>query len=183
MIRSEHIEELADKLINNHAKFESFAWFSPPEGKERWCIVYTSNRDADYITRSNHKVFEEAMAPFLAHGRDALDGGASHWACGYVDGFAIRVRTACGRVTRAFAAYAALELARQDYPVLDDELASECEEEDAAATWENMRVAERLDYLREHSGWEFHSFSDMLSCVRGNFPPYTNSGYQELTGN
>ncbi len=164
---SEHVADLAAKLAGNHRKFESFGWSERPEDDQQWCIVYTSNRDANALTRSNARVIAKALDAFSED--DCRAESHSHWACGHVDGYAIRVYDAAGNVTPAFTAYAELVIALEDYPVLDDEDFSAEEEEEANEVWKNCyRDSERLEYIRANrSQFEFHDFADLLGSVRG----------------
>lgn len=167
---SEHVSDLAAKLANNWKSFGSYVrWERLPDG---FAVVYTSNRDSDALTRSNARVTAKALAPYLDGDKgDVRDESSSHWAVGHVDGFAIRVYDANGAVTPAFTAYAELVLATEDYPVLDDDDFSREEEEEANQVWTNCyNDSDRLEYIRDHrSQFEFHSFADMLGCVRGTY--------------
>ncbi len=173
MDATDHAEDLAKKLVGNWKKFESFGWHDAPEDADQWAIVYTHNRDSDALARSNAHVIGEAMAPFLTgeDDADAMSEHHGHWACGWIDGYAIRVRNAEGALTSAFLAYAELHASMADYPVLDETHFSETEEKEAEETWRACyRDAERLDYIRKHrSQFEFRSFADLLGCVRGKF--------------
>ncbi len=168
----DHAEDLAKALANNHAKFQSFGWDSDaqPEDKHLWAIVYTSNRDSDALDRSNAAAIEKALAPWDGETVETLSH--SHWAVGHVDGFMIRVYEADGQtITPAFLVYSELHCALADYPVLDESDYSEREQAEADETWRNCyRDAQRLDYIRRHrSQFEFHTFADLLGCVRGKY--------------
>ena len=182
-------EALAKELVNNHAKFDSFGWRDRPEDSHLWCVVYTTSRDADYLTRSNHKVFSKALAPFCGTvGEDEELGRVDcqvehhrHWACGWIDGFSIRVYTTDGLLTLAFLAYAELETSRRDYPILDEEDASEAEREEADAVWKGcLSVRERIEWIRK-GRFAWHDFADLLNCVRGKYAPNDEcDGYHGL---
>src|SRR5262245_12387228 len=94
-------ESLAAEYANNHAKFQCFAWFDRPENSERWAIVYTSNRDSDILDKANAKAIDDELAQFVECG-DVVAESHSHWAVGYVDGYAIRVYDLDGNITAAF---------------------------------------------------------------------------------
>lgn len=145
----DHAEDLAAKLIGNHRKFEAFGWGARPEDDENWTIVYTHNRDSDALDRSNAHVIAKALADFPE--TDVRAERHGHWAVGWVEGFAIRVRNDKGELTPAFLAYAELATALKDYPILDESHFSELETEEALATWENCYSdRERLEYIRKH---------------------------------
>jgi hypothetical protein len=90
----------------------------------------------------------------------------NHWAVGWVEWIAIHE-----------SATEALEIADKikgelvDYPVVDETLWSEYEDEEAQTVWRDcFRVKERVAYVREHrSQFEFQDFADMLGCVRGKY--------------
>jgi hypothetical protein len=166
----DHAEDLAKELAGNHRKFESFGWHDRPEDDTEWCIVYTTNRDADALTRSNARVIGKALEPYCTgeDNADCREEHHGHWACGWVDGYAIRVRRN-GELTPAFLAYAELATALSDYPVLDDGDFSNEEHEEAQLVWSQCyKDSSRLEYIRDNrEQFEFHSFADMLGCVRG----------------
>ena len=73
-----------------------------------------------------------------------------HWACGWIDGYAIRVYRN-GQITEAFRAYHELAARLADYPVLNEEDFSRREYE---ATLENL-LSEGFDsdYFAPPDGW------------------------------
>jgi hypothetical protein len=184
MSPEDHANDLAKRLANNHAKFESFGWSTRREldRPEDYAIVYTSNRDSDALARSNEHVILTALKPFMGwHGDGAHCWTESHghWAVGHADCIVIRVYDATTReLTPAFKAYAELATALEDYPVLDEEDYSEREQADAELTWKNCyNDRQRLEYMRSH--WrEFEhchakwypaneAWRNLLDCVRG----------------
>ena len=177
MTHGEHAEALAKKLANNHAEFTSFGWSSEeqPSDKQLWAIVYTSNRDSDALERSNESVILRTLNPWVgwhvdgAHVETLSHG---HWAVGHVDGILLRVYESDGvTLTPAFLAYSELVDRLDDYLILDEDDYSEREQADAELTWKNCyNDKQRIEYIRDNrTQFEFHSFADMLSCVRGNY--------------
>ena len=179
------VEALAKSKAGNWRSFDSFMagrqLTELPLGHQ-WAVVYTSNRDSGALTRSNARIIARELAPFVRHGRDIQEASSSHWGCGHVDGYVVRVYTACGRVTRAFTVLAELLNSIEEYPILDELDFSEEEQREASATWAAMRQSERIDYLRHYDA-EFHDFADMLGCARGKWPPYGSDGFSPLLGN
>ena len=108
----------AAALVGNWKNFESFGWHGQPDDADDFCIVYTHNRDSDSLDQSNAAAIEKALEPFL--GEDVFGERHSHWACGWVDGFSIRVYRN-RKVTEGFKAYCSLREQLADYPVLDEE--------------------------------------------------------------
>ncbi len=147
---SDHVADLAKSRAGNHAKFQSFGWSSAerPDDAENWAIVYTSNRDSNALQRSNHRVYARTLAKFDE--TSVIPCSHSHWACGHVDGFVIRVYQPNGDITPAFEAYATLAIAAEDYPILDDDVFSELEEEEACATWAAMSLKERIEVCKRY---------------------------------
>ena len=103
---------------------------------QEWAIVYTHNRDSDLLDQSNADAIDKALAPFTeGDNPDVRAEHHGHWACGWIDGYAIRVYRN-GQITEAFRAYHELAARLADYPVLDEEDFSRREYE---ATLENLR--------------------------------------------
>jgi len=113
------VEEAAEELVGNWMEFDSFSWDRSNEiDADQFCLVYTVNRDSGLLDQSNAEAIAEAMKPFLD--RDVMEEHHNHWACGWVDGYAIRVYRR-GRITKAFRTYHELSLRLADYPILDDD--------------------------------------------------------------
>lgn len=130
----DHAEDYAEKLTDNWKSFESFGLHDPEHDYEGATIWHTLTRDSELITKANAKTIEEGMQPFL-DGKQAWSFSARHWAVGWVDGYAVRVRDAAGEFTPAFLYMVETLLALNNYPVLDSSLLSEMEHE---ATVESM---------------------------------------------
>jgi hypothetical protein len=75
----------------------------------------------------------QGLEPFVESG-DVVPEHHSHWACGWIDGFAIRVFDNKDDVTPAFSAYCDLQARLADYPILDEQDYSR-REYDAAIDW------------------------------------------------
>lgn len=90
----------------------------------------------------------------------------SHWAVGWVEWLAIH-ESAIAHLERANSIMESFE----DYPVIDENLFSECETTEANEVWRDCYcVKERCDYIRKHkSQFEFRDFQDLIGCVRGNY--------------
>ena len=128
------LEAAAKTAAGNWKHFECFAWHRGHDlaDADNWAIVYTNNRDSGLLDQSNADAIEEALQPYL--GRDVVAEHHHHWACGWVDGYSIRVYRR-GRITKAFRAYHELAQRLADYPLLDEEDYSRREYE---ATLENL---------------------------------------------
>ena len=163
------IETCAKKCVGNWRSWSNFGWHYQPEDSNQWFILYTHNRDSDVLELSNADVIEEELSKF-DHDTCRVEDH-NHWAVGWIKGFSIRVYDSEGNITPAFKAVYDIANQLSDYPVLDESDFSERETEVANETWTNCyNLSERIEYIRDHrSQFEFHSFADMLGCVRGKY--------------
>ena len=137
---SKELIEAAKEAAGNWRKFESFGWsrVGQLDDPESWTMVYTHHRDSRLLDQSNAAAIEDALSPFLeADDPDIIEEHHGHWACGWIDGFAIRVFRN-GEVTQAFRTYAEIVDRLDNYPVLDEEDYSRREYE---ATLDNFDCA------------------------------------------
>lgn len=125
----------AKDCAGNWTRFVSFCNFDD-DLDHTWAILYTHNRDSGLLAESNAAEVDKVMAPFVAADEpDAKIYRSSHWACGWIEGYAIRVFSASGEITAAFTAYAALQARLEQYPVLNEDDWSQREYD---ATLENI---------------------------------------------
>ena len=109
-----------------------------------WCIVYTSSRDSDLADESNHAFIEKALEPFceyIADGSDCDSVRHGHWAVGWVEGYAIRIRKE-GAFTPVFLKWAEIAFALSNYPLLDED--DHYRRENEAAFNNTVEVARRV---------------------------------------
>jgi hypothetical protein len=144
MMSTLDIDKLAEQSAGNWADFGSFAWFERPENPGDYAIVYTSNRDSDILDRANAQAIDAELSQFVESG-DVIPQRHSHWACGHVDGYAIRVYDESGDVTAAFRCWCDLMARLDDYPILDEGLYSELELEAQNESWD---LWARRDFIR-----------------------------------
>ncbi len=154
------LEEVAKEAAGNWRKFDSFCWHRARDldDAENWAIVYTENRDSGLLDQSNAAAIDGAMEPLTeADDPDVVAEHHHHWACGWVDGYSIRVHRD-GQITEAFKAYHALAERLADYPLLDEEEYSNREYEATLANLTDASWRVKNDYdLPE--GWESEVFS------------------------
>jgi hypothetical protein len=114
------VEEAAEEAVGNWMSFGDFSWDRANKLKDagQYCVVYTHNRDSGLLDQSNAEAIAEAMKPYLD--RDVFEEHHTHWAVGWVDGYAIRVYRR-GKITRGFRTWFDLQQRLADYPVLDDD--------------------------------------------------------------
>ena len=152
------LEDAAEQAAGNWQSFECFVWDrrNLPDG-DKWAIVYTSNRDSGLIDQSNADAIDKALKPFTRGKNPNVFGERhSHWAVGYVDGYAIRVYKR-GRITKAFRTYHELAQRLAEYPILDEQDYSNREYQ---ATLENFgNEVYRLKHEYDlPDGWESAAF-------------------------
>ena len=164
---TETTEDRARELAGNWKRFTSFSWYDRPDDGENWAIAYTHNRDSGLLDQSNAAAIEKILEPLTdGDDPDVVAEHHGHWACGWVDGYSIRVYRG-GEITPAFRAYAEILDRIENYPILDEEDYSAREYE---ATCENIksageRFARSHDYtLPEGDDW----VGDMYSWFSDN---------------
>jgi hypothetical protein len=159
-IGTKTVEDAARELAGNWAKWDSFVWHRRREldDPDSWSVIYTQHRDSGLLAVSNASVIAEKLAPFAdGDDPDVVAGRHDHWACGWTDGYSIRVYRD-GRITDAFRAYHELAEQMADYPVLDE---SDYSQREYDATLANITDAA---YRLKHEyalpvGWECSVFS------------------------
>jgi len=129
----------------NWRKFDSFAWHDRPDDCEEWAIVYTHNRDSDILDMANAETIGELMAPHLESG-DAIQEHHSHWACGWVDGYAIRPDSPAAVTWRD------IQERLADYPILDEDTYSRMEHDAQGEAWDNWARSEFAKGLEKQYG-------------------------------
>lgn len=182
-LSAEEVLELAQEMTGNWKRMDCFMWFreSEIEDSDNWAIIYTHNRDAGLLDQSNAGVIGTAMMPFTEDDNDDPDvvmESHSHFLVGWIAGFSIRCLNSDGKPTEAFARYAELHEAMDQYPILDEEDFSNWEYE---ATVENIvDAAWRLrdeyelpdDWQYEVYGWLSDHECSEIECTgdQGGYP-------------
>ena len=132
------LQEAAEQAAENWRDFQCFVWYRDDiDDAENWAIIYTHNRDSGLLDQSNASVIAKVLEPFTEaddEDPDVVMESHNHWACGWIDGFSIRVFRD-GQITPAFRKYHELAEAMDAYPILDEEDYSNRELE---ATIENI---------------------------------------------
>jgi hypothetical protein len=172
------LEKLASKLLEpwhprNHGKNAMVYYGDLPLGTQ-WAAVAGLADGADAYQRANY----DAMKRDLSRDYSDLvrEEWFSHWACGGVNHLFARLRDEEGGVTPIVGAVRDMRRALEVYPVLDDTLFHEYEEEDFRATIEclapegtapdHLEAAATL-LLEEHgSDPDFLEEQDVYAAVR-----------------
>ncbi len=175
----DHVTEYAAELRGNWKTFDSFYWSDKPEDAAEWCIVYTHNRDSDALARSNATIIRQRLEACPHYDENARNEHHGHWACGWVDGYAIRVSNAKGEYTGVFKEWCDIQNDIAQYPFLDESHFSDLEFTEACAYWAQMSVEERVRIWQEMPK-DFH----LMACRRDELPD-SHSGYlnEYLRGN
>lgn len=161
-------ESIARRYVNNGREFEDFAMFDETiRDSDNYCIVYTQHRDSDFLTQANAEYIDKAMAEF--EDRSVMTSASeiepmiigvscSHWAVGYIEGYAIAVydRSSASGLSEAFEAMCEISRDYDEYPALDEERWSELESE---AEWEYL--ADLARECERDSDYEI-PFTDVL---------------------
>lgn len=121
---STHEEKIkAKELAGNWRKFNSFAWNRKYDldDPDDWMIFYTRNRDSGLLTESNHAAIEKMFKPFFDRSSPyIMDEHHNHWACGWIEGYAIKCHDRFGQPSKPFLKYLEIQESLDNYPVLDE---------------------------------------------------------------
>jgi hypothetical protein len=128
-----------------------------------WYVFLGQHRDSDALTRSNFRTALERLGGESETVQVIREG---HWAVGWVEWIGIESSD-----ENAVKLATEMECEIESYPVLDDEDFSQLESDEANEVWQNCyNTSERIKYIRENrSQFEFHDFTDLMGCVRGNY--------------
>jgi hypothetical protein len=144
---------------------------------ESWPEYYSAgvgqSRDSDALERANFRAMLQLLG---GESETVLVVCESHWAVGWIEWIAIH-ESDSKSLQLADDARQALD----NYPVLNEELYSELEDDDCQLTWANCyNWRERLEYLRKHVGFDGaywgqrEVWRDVLSAVRGDWHSAAN---------
>lgn len=99
------------------------------------------NRDSAYWVEANFTAFEREMKKIDPEGNDHENHRFGHWACGWFEIIIVRPGSPAAIEAEK------LNDALSDYPILDESLHSEYEEEAKQAYWKNMSLKERVTLI------------------------------------
>jgi hypothetical protein len=112
-----------------------------------WLIAYSVHRDSDVLERSNFAAMKRRLVDadsLLGPSEMVAVETSSHWAVGWIDYLVVHPLSHAARVAEQLNAKIA------DYPVLDEELYSQMEHDEAWLAWQNASVKDRIHYLRRY---------------------------------
>ena len=135
------------------------------EWPEYYSAGLGQSRDSDALERANFAAMLRALG---GESDTVIVVRENHWAVGWVEWIAIHESDA-----KSIAIAVEANRAMEDYPVLDDELFIQFEDEDCCNTWEVMSWRGRLEYLRAHC-YSTPKFRTALAAVRGEWHKATN---------
>lgn len=127
-----------------------------------WFGIIGQSRDSDCLERSNFRIALELLGGESDTVRVERYG---HWACGWIEEIYVKPDS------EAYLIAQTIEKQLDNYPVLDEDDFSNLESEEADEIWANCyNSKERAQYIRHNrSQFEFNSFRDLWSCVKGQY--------------
>lgn len=142
--------------------------------REEWFVLPCfRKRDSTCLEASNFAAALKLLAERPMNSKDPVENNPDqgfemhqfeHWAIGWYEIILVRPKSLALSIADE------IEKKLADHPVLDEDDLYEREMKAANEKWKSASTGERLAYIREHrSQFEFHTFADMLSCVRGNY--------------
>lgn len=143
--------------------WDSMANYAGDIPDDKWFVVMGRNRDSDVLTNSNWDVALEMLGGESETVEIVRFG---HWACGWIEYLCVSSEDV-EKVKIGEDIQARIE----SYPVLDEDHFSEAEMEEANDIWSRCYdKRDRIEYIRRYRNqFEFHSFSDLMSNVRGDY--------------
>jgi hypothetical protein len=136
LAHADDVDALAKECAGNWRQFQSFYWSDKPEeNADSFMVFYTHNRDSGLLDESNAAAIAKELEK-SEYGDSILKEHHSHWACGWVDGYAIRCIDSNGHATPVFKALVEIAKEVNDYPVLDE---NDYSEREYKATLSNIR--------------------------------------------
>jgi hypothetical protein len=136
-------------------------------------VILGQHRDSDILARCNWQVAVETLEA-LAEQLDAFDDAGdsylqiaadSHWAVGWCDTLLLHKDSPAQLIAEAEGIVKRL----QNYPILNENLFSETEEEEANETWSCFSLRERIELCAEAGISIFHA--------RHKYYPDDDTGY------
>lgn len=134
--------------------------------EDNWLILLARARDSGCLDRANWDAAVAKMGGIESESIKIHRFGS--WACGWLEYLCVSVDD-----PETMEKATEIESALANYPVLDEELFCQYEQDEADSVWRNCyNVGERIAYIRKHKHelqLEFRDLADLLSCVRGNY--------------
>lgn len=161
-------------LIKHPGAGDSLANYLGHLPEEKWHVVLTQSRDSGLISKSNWEVALERLGG--ERGGNVEVHRFGHWACGWWEALCVAEDSDLWETAKGICE------SIEAYPLLDEEHHSEMEAKEADRVWRDcFSPKERVELLRSEGGTEnFHTFSDLMRCVKGAFAPFTDNGYQSI---
>jgi hypothetical protein len=159
---------------NERGTLQTFSGFRPTRfdahisipGLEDWLVAPCSQtRDSGCLERSNFANQLQALSSAADTTEDYETHTFGHWAIGWFEIALVRPGSKCEQVARE------IKVSLDNYPILDEDHHSALQEREAGDVWESCYTPKnRVQYIRDHrSQFDFHSFGDLLACVRGKY--------------
>ena len=138
-------------FAGNWREASNFSWhYAYEDDAAQWGIYYTVTRDSSLLEESNGAAIDKLLQPFIdSDSPNIMSESHNHWACGWIDGYAIKVYDDSG-FTPEFLAIADIKRRLENYPILDE---GDYSRREYDATIENIRDSYRIkrDHLRKNA--------------------------------
>ena len=151
-----------NKVYANPSGMDSLSNYMGETPEADLYVVLGRNRESDLLSESN---WECALKRLGGESETVEIHSFGHWACGWLEYLCVREKS------KEYDEALKIEDELEGYPVLDEDDWSEREDEAAQKAWKEWwDNKERLEYVRDNPDqFYFHSFSDMLECIRGKY--------------
>ena len=153
-------------------------WFGKPW--EGWYVAYARHRDSDPITECNYEIFldklkslaKDVLVDDTANAEQSYRTNEedwtetetvfvvreSHWAVGWVEYIVVHPSN-----EKAVQLADKMLCDLEAYPILDDDLLTELEDEQIESWWEGMSIRERVEWCQDNE--------DSIFAARHDYPP------------
>lgn len=159
-------------VVSNPSGWDSYANYTGETPSHDLLVVMTRTRNSDILTESNWQV---ALDRLGGESNAVVIHRFGHWACGWWEALCVQSGTESEKQGEQIAGRV------KNYPILDEDDFSMREMDEANRVWKDCySPRERIRYIRENGEAKFRSYAALLSCVRGEYAPYTNHGYEGL---
>ena len=107
-----------------------------------WYVVYVKLNGSEVIIRANFEAVKDRLGIFKEYEIET----SGHYIVGHVDFSIVPPNSA------SYCEAEKIEEELRDYPVLDDELYSKMEFDEAQECWEDMFPEDRIEFLKQYGG-------------------------------
>lgn len=146
--------------------YERPAYFFGTDFFEYYTVI-AQTRDSDCLTRSNFDAMIELLGGESKKTNAVYIARFNHWACGWVEVIFIHR----GASKKLQIADKVMTEVKENYPVIDDELFSEYENEEKNQYWNSLSLKEKIEMCAQHNESIFAARHDYIP---GDIDQYIN---------